>query len=289
MSRAVRLCLVTDIHHGKPSFTKAGPAALGLMAEFRRFVAETRPDAVLDLGDRISDEARDSDLVLEQEVAEAFAPIAVPRFHIDGNHDRDYLTVGDNDRILGRSAHHETLDLGDWRLAIWRADAKLHRPGGFALVEADLLWLADVVRSADRPLVIVSHVPVSGHSQVGNYWFENNPHYATYPSADRIRAVLRQARVPVICISGHVHWNTLTTVDGIAHITLQSLTETFTTQGEAAGAFALLELSDTVLWQVHGRDPFTWSTDRADLARRWMTPLPDFRELAGAKMRLAAE
>lgn len=289
MSRSVRLCLVTDIHHGKPSFTKAGPAALGLMAEFRRFVDETRPNAVIDLGDRISDEARDSDLVLEAEIAEAFAPIGFPRFHIDGNHDRDHLTAGDNDRILGRSAHHETLDLGDWRLAVWRADARLHRPAGFALIEADLLWLADVVRRADRPLVVVSHVPVSGHSQVGNYWFENNPQYATYPSADRIRAVLRQARVPVIWISGHVHWNTLTTVDGIAHITLQSLTETFTTQGEAAGAFALLELSDTVLWRVHGRDPFTWSADRADLARRWMTPLPDFRELAGAKIRTAAE
>ncbi|MGL4291435.1 MAG: metallophosphoesterase family protein [Phreatobacter sp.] len=289
MSRSVRLCLVTDIHHGKPSFTKAGPAALGLMAEFRRFVDETRPDAVLDLGDRISDEARASDLVLEAEIAEAFAPIGFPRFHIDGNHDRDYLTVDDNDRILGRRAHHETQDLGDWRLAVWRADAKLHRPGGFALIEADLLWLADVVRNADRPLVVVSHVPVSGHSQIGNYWFENNPQYATYPSANRIRAVLRQARVPVIWISGHVHWNTLTMVDGIAHITLQSLTETFTTQGEAAGAFALLELSDKVLWQVHGRDPFTWSADRADLARRWMTPLPDFRELAGAKLNQAAE
>ncbi|MBN8941717.1 MAG: metallophosphoesterase [Rhizobiales bacterium] len=289
MSRSVRLCLVTDIHHGKPSFTKAGPAALGLMAEFRRFVDETRPDAVIDLGDRISDEARDSDLVLEAEIAEAFAPIGFPRFHIDGNHDRDYLSVDDNDRILGRRAHHETQDLGDWRLVVWRADAKLHRPGGFALIEADLLWLADVVRKADRPLVVVSHVPVSGHSQVGNYWFENNPQYATYPSANRIRAVLRQARVPVIWISGHVHWNTLTTVDGIAHITLQSLTETFTTQGEAAGAFALLELSDKVLWRVHGRDPFAWSADRADLARRWMTPLPDFRELAGAKMRRAAE
>ena len=289
MSRPIRLCLVTDIHHGKPSFTKAGPAALGLMEEFRRFVAETRPDAVLDLGDRISDEARDSDLVLEQEIAEAFAPIACPRFHIDGNHDRDHLDVADNDRILGRTAHHETVDLGDWRLVLWRADARLHRPDGFALVEADLIWLARIVRAADRPLVIVSHVPVSGHSQVGNYWFENNPLYATYPSADRIRAVLRQARVPVVWFSGHVHWNTLTTVDGIAHITLQSLTETFTTQGEPAGAFALLELSDRVLWRVHGRDPFEWSAGRAELARRWMTPLPDFSTLFGSRMRQAAE
>ena len=289
MSRAARLCLVTDIHHGKPSFSKAGPAALGLMEEFRRFVDETRPDLVLDLGDRISDEARDSDLVLEREVAEAFAPIAVPRLHLDGNHDRDYLEVADNDAILGRTAHHETIDVGDWRLVVWRADAKLHRPSGFALQDADLAWLAATIAAADRPLAIISHVPVSGHSQVGNFWFENNARFSTYPTAERVRAVLRTAQVPVVWISGHVHWNTLTMVDGIAHITLQSLTETFTTAGEPAGAFALLELSDEVLWRVHGRDTFAWNARAETLSRRWLAPLPDFRELAGSKMHQAAE
>lgn len=289
MSRAARLCIVTDLHHGKPSFSKAGPAALGLMEEFRRFVAETQPDLVLDLGDRISDEARDSDLVLEREVAEAFAPITRPRFHLDGNHDRDFLEVADNDAILGRTAGHETVDVGDWRLVIWRADSKLHRPSGFALQEADLNWLAATIAAADRPLAIVSHVPVSGHSQVGNFWFENNARFSTYPTADRVRAVLRTAKVPVVWISGHVHWNTLTIVDGIAHITLQSLTETFTTAGEPAGAFALLELSDEVLWRVHGRDAFAWSARAETLSRRWLAPLPDFREVVGSKMHQAAE
>lgn len=285
MSRTVRLCFVTDIHHGKPSFSKAGPAALGLMEEFRRFVAEARPDAVLDLGDRISDETFETDLALAREVAESFAPVTEPRFHLDGNHDCDHLAVSDNDAILGRSARHETIDLGDWRIVVWRADARLHRPNGFVLVEADLDWLTAVVRSADRPLAIISHVPVSGHSQAGNYWFENNPQFSTYPAAARVRATLRAARVPVVWVSGHVHWNTLTMVDGIAHITLQSLTETFTTRGEPAGAFALLELSDRVMWRVHGLDPFAWSAHRDDLARRWLTPLPDFQELAGSKLK----
>ncbi len=289
MSRATRLCIVTDIHHGKPSFSKAGPAALGLMEEFRRFVTEAKPDAVLDLGDRISDEARDSDLELERDVAEAFAPIAPPRFHLDGNHDRDHLDVADNDAILGRGAHHEVVDIGEWRLVVWRADAKLHRPSGFALQETDLAWLAATIASADRPLAIVSHVPVSGHSQAGNYWFQNNERFSTYPTADRIRAVLRAVRVPVVWISGHVHWNTLTMVDGIAHITLQSLTETFTTSGEPAGAFALLELSDQIFWRVYGRDDFAWSTRTEALSRRWLAPLPDFREVAGSKLQQAAE
>ena len=90
----------------------------------------------------------------------------------------------------------------------------------------------------------------------------------------RARAALAQARVPVTCIAGHVHWNTITTVDGITHLTQQSLTESFTTNGEPAGAYGMLELGDTVNWQVHGDDPISFSF-KPGLAR-WTPPLPGF-------------
>lgn len=276
---APRLVFVADIHHGRDSFTKKGSAALALMEEFRRFVAEARPDAVIDLGDRISDEDPDTDLRLQREVAGAFAPIAAPRFHICGNHDRDHLSVAQNAGILGQDLSHQLVPLGDWTLVLWRADSRIRRPGGFVLPEADLLWLDAVVRHADRPLLIASHVPVSGHSQVGNYYFERNPEFATYPGgADRVRAVLRAARVPVVWLSGHVHWNTLTFVDGIAHLTLQSLTESFTTAPAPAASWGLLELADSIDWRVFGLDRFEARLDAAALARRWTTPLPPFAE-----------
>ena len=47
-------------------------AALALLEAFAGFSNAARPDFVLDLGDRISDENRETDLVLEQEVADAF-------------------------------------------------------------------------------------------------------------------------------------------------------------------------------------------------------------------------
>lgn len=278
MSKALRLAFVADIHHGENSFTKVGAQALPLMAEFRRFVAETKPDAVIDLGDRISDRDAETDLRLEREVAEAFAPIAAPRFHLCGNHDRDHLSVAENETILGQPLGHRTVDLGGWRLVFWAADSRIQRPGGFTLREADLLWLAATVNAADRPLAIMSHVPVSGHAQTGNYYFERNPELSTYPGAERARAVLRQARVPVVCLSGHVHWNTLTTVDGIPHLTLQSLTESFTTMLEAAGAWGLLELDAAVSWTVFGKDPFSARIDAHETLRRWMTPLQPFRD-----------
>lgn len=286
---ALRLCLVADIHHGQDSFTKKGTAALDLLAGFAAFANDARPDAVIDLGDRISDVDTATDLRLEREVADAFRAIEAPVHHICGNHDRDHLSVTENAEILGQPLVNQTIDLGQWTLVLWRANSKIHRPGGFVLTEADLLWLAGVVRSATKPLAVFSHVPVSGHSQAGNYYFERNPDSATYPGgAERARAILATARVPVCCFAGHVHWNTLTVVGGQPHFTLQSLTETFTTHPEPAGAWALLELSDTIAWTVFGKDSFRAELAAAETARRWITPLPPFHEHPEIRRRLTA-
>jgi Icc protein len=273
----LRLAIIADIHHGAPSATKRGDTAMGLMAEFARFAADAGATHVIDLGDRISDLDRDTDLRLEAEVAEAFRAVAAPVWHLCGNHDRDHLSVADNEAILGQTSGHEAHDIDGWRIVLWRADAKIHRTperSGFILREADLLWLSRVAQNADRPLMVLSHVPISGHAQTGNYYFQNNPSASVYPMADRARAALAQARVPVVCLSGHVHWNTVTTVDGITYLTQQSLTESFTTRGEPSGAMGIIELGDTVNWRVEGADPFALAF--RPTATRWTPPLPDF-------------
>jgi len=274
---SIRIAVIADIHHGKPSATKRGDTALALLEEFAAFANAAKPDFVLDLGDRISDENRDADLVLQREVADAFKAVEAPVHHINGNHDRDYLEVSDNEDILGQSLESTVLDAGDWDVVLWRADSKILRApeqSGFVLREADLLWLSRVVQTAEKPLLVVSHVPVSGHSQIGNYYFQNNPGASTYPMAERARAVLAQASVPVVCLAGHVHWNTITTVDGITHLTQQSLTESFTTRGEPAGAYGMIELGETVGWKVQGRDPMAFSF--RPVKAGWTPPLPDF-------------
>ncbi len=284
----MRIALIADIHHGADRFTKNGTAALGLLADFAAWSNAAAPDLVVDLGDRISDRDRAHDIALETEVVEALRAVEAPVFHICGNHDRDFLSVEDNEAILGQSLASTTLDVGGWRIVLWRADSRIRRAQkdgmtGFVLPEADLLWLAGVIRAADRPLAIFSHVPLSGHAQTGNYYFENNPGASTYPLGERIRATLRAATVPVVCVAGHVHWNTLTTIDGIPHFTVQSLTETFTTHPAPAAAWAMLELDDQIALEVFGRDPFAARLPAA--ARRWVTPLPRFADLPESQAR----
>lgn len=289
MTKSTRIAIVADIHHGGLSFTKRGDTALSLLAAFEAFVAETKPDAVVDLGDRITDVDRETDLRLEQEVADAFAGLAVPCHHLCGNHDRNHLTVDENEAVLGKPLGNRVVDIGGWRLVMWGADTKIYRPGSFLLKEPDLLWLAAVISSADRPLAIMTHVPISGHAQIGNYYFERNSQVSTYPGIDRVRQILRTARVPMVCVAGHVHWNTLTTIDAIPHFTIQSLTETFTTLPDPAAAWAMLELGDSISLTVYGRDPFHVRLNAATTARRWMTPLPPFDELPEARLRKLAK
>ena len=289
-----KICIVTDIHHGSDTTTKKGTAATRLMEEFATFCADQAPDLVLDLGDRISDVDHDTDLALEREAAAMFAPIQQPVHHICGNHDRDYISVAENAEILGQSLVNETLELDGWTLVLFRADAKIHRNAdgsrGFAMPEADLVWLAGVVATATQPLAVFTHVPLSGHDQTGNYYFQNNPDFSRYPHSERIRAVLEGARVPVACFSGHVHWNTLTTVHGIPYFTIQSLTETFTTHPAPAGAMAVLELgSDEIALYVHGLDRFQARMPVAQTGRRWVAALPPFSRHREIAARLANE
>lgn len=275
MMKPPRIAIVADIHHGTPTPTKRGDAALGLLEAFATHCREIGADLVLDLGDRITDVDQTTDLRLAAEVADVFRAVEAPVRHICGNHDRYHLSVQENATILAQTLGHETLDIGAWRIVLWRAETRITRgPNhrGFALDESDLTWLAMTAQLADRPLLVVSHVPISGHSQIGNYYFQNKPASSVYPTADRARAALSLARVPVVCIAGHVHWNTITTCDGITHLTQQSLTESFTTRGAPAGAMGMIELGETVCWEVGGGDPIRFAFRPS--AHRWMPPRP---------------
>lgn len=281
-SRAARIAIVTDIHHGTDFHSKRSASALRLMQDFRAFCADAKPDLVIDLGDRITDSDRETDLRLEADVAEAFRPIAAPQRHICGNHDRDFLTLADNEAIFGSAMGHGTLDVGDWTLVFFAPDTTLHKPDGFRMGESDLLWLHGVVSQATRPLAIFSHAPMSGRDMTGSYYFANNQHISTYGDAlPAVHDILARARVPVTWISGHVHWNSFTLVNAIPHFTVQSLIESSTTWPEPAGAFAMLELSDQISLEVFGLDAASFRIPAAQTMRRWAPVVPPIPEFMG--------
>ncbi|WP_315720428.1 MULTISPECIES: metallophosphoesterase family protein [unclassified Bradyrhizobium] len=277
-----RIAVIGDIHHGQDTPTKRGSMALPLLEQFVAEVNSGRFDAVIDLGDRISDEDPERDRLLQSDVAMCFGKLVPVHHHVSGNHDVALLSLADNEAILDRPSGSRALTVGDIRCVFWQPDVGLTRERGFRLSASDLEELVRLLWQDDRPTLLVSHVPLSGHAQTGNYYFEANPGHAAYAETDAIRAAIAEAPCPIVALAGHVHWNTLTTVDGTSHLTLQSLTETFIS-GAPAEAAGILDIEEGRLrWTVTGREPLSVTLPWPQTRTRWRAPLARFAASAVA-------
>lgn len=278
----MKIAIIADIHHGPQSHTKeAGWDALRVVRDFVWHAGEQNADLIIDLGDRISDTEREADRRVAAEVAEVFTTFGGPHYHVLGNHDVANMTVSDNEEISRQSMQSQVIDLGDARLLLWQPGVKIEMGVGFPHATADLSWLVEALNTDQRPAIIATHVPLSGHSQIGNYYFERNPQYATYPDHAEVREAVEATGHAAVWISGHVHWNTVTNVRGIQHLTVQSVSERFTTFPHGAGAFAMLTIADGMFtFDVHGNDPFHARLPfRKSGERPWMNPLRPFDEM----------
>ena len=278
MREPLRLALVTDIHHGEDKLTKQGKSALSLLDSFLSFAVDWGADMIVELGDRISDVNRETDSQLLAEVASRFEGLNTPHSHLHGNHDVAFLGANVNSETFSQPASSYSVEMKGWRLIFWQADTFIPWPETFRIRQSDLAWLSDELQKSDLPTIIFSHVPLGSGSMQSNYWFQNNPEVGGYPNASEARAIIQSSGHVVLCVSGHVHWNSLNQVNAIPHITLQSLTESFTTSGEAAGAWATLEVNDDIHWRVYGSDPLELRLPLREPGHTWTSPLPKFRK-----------
>ena len=275
----LKLAIVTDIHNGPNQKTKMGSAALPLLAEFSAFCQTYQPHFIAELGDRISDVDASADADQLGEVAAHFTDLPSPHHHILGNHDQVHLSIADNARILGQSMDHHSVDVAGRHLVFWQMDTKLHRPQGFAPNIADMAWLRADLAATNLPAIIFSHVPLDGGALHSNYYFDSNQQFGGLPHAREIQALIRQAGNVILCVAGHVHWNNVSLIDGVPYLTIQSLCESFTTEGEAAGAWATIEVDHEIRWQTHGRDTISLAVPVRNQNAHWREPLPPFEEL----------
>jgi len=255
--KQAKIAILGDVHHGPPTATKKGELALSLLEGVVQAIEAEQPDLVLDMGDRINDIDPQTDRRLLREVSEVFRRISAPRVHLLGNHDMCFMDRQTNAEALGASASNQVRDLGVWRLVVFQPTVEILRPGGFApIAQGDLDWLASTLAASEQPAMIVSHVPVSGHPMESNYYFQGRAEFSTYPNRAEVLRILDEAVAPIAWLSGHVHWNTCIRIAGIPHLTIQSLSESFTTGGEAAGAWGTLELSENgIALSLKGNDP----------------------------------
>lgn len=277
MSAPIRIALVTDIHHGADTGTKAGSQALPLLRDFCDWAESLGPALVVELGDRINDVDRETDMGLTQEVAAVFAKLSVPRVHLLGNHETAKMTPAEAETALGQPLTSHSRDCGDLHLVFWNADVRVQPGRRFVISDDDFAWLAADLAATERPTILFSHIPLDDSSMTGNFYFERLAsglgHYSNGAVA---RDLIERSGKVFLCLAGHVHWNRHTAVDGVHHIAIQSLTERFTCHPHTAGASALLEVSDDIRLEVFGHDPFAVRLPIKPLGYHWMNLHRDY-------------
>ena len=269
------LGILTDIHHNsQDAFPKICSEALPLMkSAMERFSLE-EVDLVVDLGDRIDDRGKGLDLKLAHDVAGAFRRYRSPCEHLMGNHDSYFMTPSDWENVLGRPVQSRSWVIDGNRLVFFAADVDNGRGArDYSLRDAELEWLERELARDDRDTILFTHVPLMAGIMTGHYYFENKPGRAAFLNSIQARAIIERTGSVQLVVSGHVHWNSWGCCNGVHYVTLQSLTESFTTGGKACGAHSVLHIgSNEIRIRVLGADPIEFVLPRRLSGSRWVEP-----------------
>ncbi|AGS24540.1 metallophosphoesterase family protein [Rhizobium etli] len=249
----MKIAVIADIHHDASAGSES--CVLATVREFAQRAALENADVLLDLGDRIVDRSKEWDRKSLSEVASALAIYEGPRIHLLGNHDVINLDWGDNAELLRYPVGNRVQDFDQCRLISWQPDPWFEPGVGFGPAGPSLPWLIETLLSDPRPTIIATHAPFSGQSQVGNFHFEKNPEWASHPDHASVRQAVEATGRAVIWLAGHVHWNSFHVIRGLRHVTLQSVSETFTTHPARALSYAMIDIGDEIVIEVFGNDP----------------------------------
>ena len=272
----MRFAAVTDLHFGRAlpyrgvdrKLTVNAPAlTAAFVADMNRRV---RPDFVMVLGDVIEDESPQADLDNYAEAVAILSGLNMPVRYVYGNHDLVNLTHDQLLTISGEVALNSSFDVEGWHLVRLHSTASFELPdrsGPGHGLRADIApehldWLDQDLAAASQPTIVFAHFSAADLNLTGQFWFEDAPDQALLANRAEVRDILESHDV-AMAMNGHVHWNNHTVHNGISYITVQSLVENATGDGEPAGAWALVEAEAThVEVTVSGRDPARYRVPR---------------------------
>lgn len=246
--QVLRIGFVGDVHYGPSADTRAGALGRALLAEVVTELNGEALDLLVDLGDRLTATNRPDDLARLEELAATFSTSVHPRVHLQGNHDTYSLTVADNERVLDTTVASRVIQVGEYDVVLFNPRLDVNHRMRFWLHDDDRDWLATALASSQQRAIVISHVPLLQRSLEGNVYFERAwADGATFRNRDTVRRVLESSRRVVAHVCGHVHWESVSTMDGIHVLTVPSLTETFQTPHEPQRGYAVLDVGPTHL------------------------------------------
>lgn len=255
--------IITDLHFGPEArhegkLRKLTAHAGDLTRAFvRRMNDDVRPAMIVNLGDDIEDENRELDLARYGECQSILRTANAELVNVAGNHDTIHMNRDDLNRFWQRSGPlYYAFDRGDWHFTVMhtieKKDVEVHVPA------PQLEWLAEDLRQATKPVIVLMHHSASEQYLEDSRWFRGKANIALVKERREIRRILEDSKKVKAVLNGHVHRNHLDVIAGIPYVTVQSLIENLDEDapGTPAAAHAVVTLDPSrITVRVHGNDP----------------------------------
>lgn len=248
MGNRLKAAIITDIHHGPRVGNKYGPKALRLVELFVEAVNRKKPDMVVEMGDRISEEDEKTDRKRMMELRRLFNRVAAPVHSIIGNHDIKNLTHQENADIMGSPAESYSVDVNGFHLIFWNPNVDCGEHDDKSPLCGDALtWLKHDLATHDAPTIIFSHIPFDGMFEPGDEDTDTRKieKRFAYPESLEIRKILEDSDNVILSMAGHLHKNSAKIINGIHYVTLQSLVQAQEGKGKRSpyGTYAFLNVA----------------------------------------------
>lgn len=199
----VRFGVITDVHQDIMH------DAVERVTAFVEAMVAAKVDFIVQLGDFCIPAEKN------REFLAAWNRFPGPRWHVLGNHDMD----GGKKReeavaFLGMPSRYYHFDAGGVRFVVLDGNDRGGRAKGYArfIAEDQLRWLDETLAAAGLPVILLIHQPLDNDGGVENH--------------AAVRTILEKSRAGqpgvVAVLSGHLHQDYLRTLNGIAHLQINS-------------------------------------------------------------------
>jgi hypothetical protein len=232
----LRIAVITDIHYGMDIGAKKGSQALNLVDQFIDAAHSFGAHYIFNLGDDISTRDPVTDEHYKQTLRQHFNRAACPIIKIDGNHCVRFQEKQSTSRSFQTDSHH---------IVLWNPYLNRYTRDGVIPDPEDIEWLESELTKADKPAIILSHVPFRGPESERKQFKRAHTEGQYYPShfadAEKLQEIIESSGKVILCLSGHRHLNHIETMSGVHHTIQQSLVE-IVEDGKPAGAYSLIEI-----------------------------------------------
>lgn len=233
----MKLAIVNDIHVGKSLEHNGSVRASSHLVEdmlpgfLREIIQQHSPDALINLGDLIRSEERESDLQNYRRLIANFEQIKSPVIHLLGNHELKNMLLEDIESAWNEQGFNQksygSKDIDDFTL-IWlglKLDVNDQR---IRFLPTDQLnWLRKQLKQVNRPTVIFTHCAIDDHDVSGNFFYEasdNKKKKAFFlENQEEIRKIISSSDSVIAVLQAHLHYFHTKKIDGIPYITCPAM------------------------------------------------------------------